>query len=94
MSPAATTRLSDIIKRREQDLLERWIKEQLSVVTMRRDLVSESQLREQSREFLGLVTQAAGKSSLTSVDSAAWQPVRDMLGDLSRARAAHGYSPS
>jgi rsbT co-antagonist protein RsbR len=94
VSPAATTGLPEIIKRREQDLLERWVKEQLSDATMRRDLVSESQLREQSREFLGLVTQAAGKSSLTSVDSAAWQPVRDMLGDLSRARAAHGYSPS
>jgi rsbT co-antagonist protein RsbR len=94
VSPAATTRLPEIIKRREQDLLERWIKEQLSDVTMRRELVSESQLREQSREFLGLVTQAAAKSSLTSVDSAAWQPVRDMLSDLSRARAARGFSPS
>jgi len=94
VSPAATTRLPEIIKRRESDLLERWIKEQLGTVTTRRDLVSESQLREQSREFLGLVAQAAGKSSLTSLDSAAWQAVRDMLGDLSRARAAQGFSPS
>jgi len=94
VSPAATTRLPEIIKRRESDLLERWIKEQLGAVTTRRDLVSESQLREQSREFLGLVAQAAGKSSLTSLDSAAWQAVRDMLGDLSRARAAQGFSPS
>ena len=61
MSPATTTRLPEIIKRREQDLLERWIKEQLSAVSPRRELHSESQLREQSREFLGLVAQAAGK---------------------------------
>jgi rsbT co-antagonist protein RsbR len=94
VSPAATTRLPEIIKRREQDLLERWIKEQLSAVTTRRDLVSESQLKEQSREFLGLVAEAAGKSGLTSLDSAAWQAVRDMLGDLSRSRAAQGFSPS
>jgi len=94
VSPAATTRLPEIIKRREQDLLERWVKEQLSDVAMRRDVVSESQLREESREFLGLVAQAAGKSSLTSLDSAAWQPVRDMLSDLSRARAARGFSSS
>ena len=65
MSPAATTRLPEIIKRREQDLLERWIKEQLSAVSPRRELLSESQLREQSREFLGLVAQAAGKGNLT-----------------------------
>ena len=94
MSPAATTRLPEIIKRREQDLLERWIKEQLSAVSPRRELLSESQLREQSREFLGLVAQAAGKGHLTSVDAPAWQGVRDMLGDLSRSRAAQGFSPS
>jgi rsbT co-antagonist protein RsbR len=94
VSPAATTRLPEIIKRREQDLLERWIKEQLSAVSPRRELLSESQLREQSREFLGLVAQAAGKGSLTSVDAPAWQGVRDMLGDLSRSRTAQGFSPA
>jgi rsbT co-antagonist protein RsbR len=94
VSPTATTRLPEIIKRREQDILEGWIKEQLSAVTLRRDLLSEAQLREQSREFLGLVAQAAGKSNLTGVDSTAWQGVRDMLSDLSRSRAAQGFSAS
>ena len=94
MSPAATTRLPEIIKRREQDLLERWTKEQLSAVSSRRELLSESQLREQSREFLALVAQAAGKGNLSSVDAPAWQGVRDMLSDLSRSRAAQGFSPS
>ena len=94
MSPAATTRLPEIIKRREQDLLERWVTEQLSAISLRRDLLSEAQLREQSREFLLLLAQAAGKSSLSSLDSAAWQAVRDMLGDLSRSRAVQGFSPS
>ena len=94
MSPAATTHLPEILKRREQELLERWTKEQLSAVTHRRDLLSESQLREQSREFLGLVAQAAGKAGLSSIDAPAWQPVRDMLGDLSRSRAANGFTPS
>ena len=94
MSPAATTRLPQIIKRREQDLLEPWIKEQLSAVSPRRELLSESQVREQSREFLDLVAEAAAKGNLTSVDAPAWQEVRDMLGDLSRSRAARGFSPS
>jgi hypothetical protein len=42
VGPAATTRLPEIIKRREQDLLERLIKEQLGAVILRRDLLSES----------------------------------------------------
>ena len=40
MSPVTTTRLPEIIKRREQDLLERWIKEQLSAVSPRCELLS------------------------------------------------------
>jgi rsbT co-antagonist protein RsbR len=94
VSPAATTRLPEIIKRREKDLLERWIKEQLSAVSLRRDLISEPELREQSREFLGLVASTAGKANLSSVDAPAWQPVRDLLGGISRSRAAQGFTPS
>ena len=94
MSPAAPSRLSDILKRREAEILDRWMKEQLGAVTLRRNLLSEPQLREQSREFLSLLTQVAGKSSLTNVDAPAWEPVRELLGDLSRSRAAQGFTPS
>jgi rsbT co-antagonist protein RsbR len=93
VSPAATSRLPEILKRREPEILDRWIKEQLGAATMRRDLLSEPQLREQSREFLGLVAQAAAKGSFSSVDGPAWEPVRDLLGDLSRTRAAQGFTP-
>jgi rsbT co-antagonist protein RsbR len=93
VSPAATTRLPEILQRREQEILDRWIKEQLSATTLRRALLPEAQLREQSREFLSLVSQAASKVGLTTLDASAWQGVRDMLGDLSRSRAAQGLSP-
>jgi rsbT co-antagonist protein RsbR len=94
VSPVATARLPEIIKRREQDLLERWMKEQLGAVSLRRDLISESELREQSREFLDLVASATGKANLSSVDAPAWQLVRDLLGGISRSRAAQGFTPS
>ncbi len=93
MSPAATSRLPEILKRREPDILDRWIREQLGAVSLRRDLLSESQLREQAREFLSLVAQAAVKAALTTPDAPAWQPVRDLLADISRSRAALGFSP-
>jgi rsbT co-antagonist protein RsbR len=94
VSPAATTRLPEIIKRRGQELLERWMKEQLGALAPRRDLLSESELREQSREFLGLIASVAGKANLSSVDAPAWHPVRDLLGGISRSRAARGFTPS
>ena len=94
MSPAATTRLPEILKRREADLLDRWVKEQLGAVTLRRDVLSEAQLREESREFLALLTQAAGNSSMTNLDAPGWESVRDLLGDVSRSRASQGFTPS
>jgi rsbT co-antagonist protein RsbR len=86
--------LSEILKRREAELLDRWIQEQLGAASQRRELLSESQLREQSREFLALVAQAASRSSLSNLDAAAWQPVRDLLSDLSRSRASRGSTPT
>jgi rsbT co-antagonist protein RsbR len=94
VSPAATTRLPEIIKRREQDLLDRWMREQLGAVMLHRGVLSESELREQSREFLDLVASATVKANLSSVDAPAWQPVRDLLGGISRSRAAQGFTPS
>lgn len=88
MSPAANSRLPEILKRREPDILERWVREQMGAASLRRDALSEAQILEQSREFLSLVAQASGKAPLTSVDASAWQPVRDLLRDLSRSRAA------
>ena len=93
MSPAANSRLPEILKRRESDILDQWIREQMGAASLRRDLLSEAQVREQSREFLSLVAQAAGKAPMTSVEAPAWQPVRDLLSDLSRSRAAQGFSP-
>jgi rsbT co-antagonist protein RsbR len=90
----ANSRLPEILKRRESEILERWIKEQLGAATQRRDLLPEPQLREQSREFLSLVAEAAGRGSLTSLDGPAWEPVRELLGDLSRSRASQGFTPT
>ncbi len=94
MSPAANTRLPEILKRREADLLDRWTKEQLGAVTMRRNLLPEAQVREQSREFLNLLAQAAGQGSLRALDGPAWENVRDLLTQLSRSRAALGFTPT
>jgi len=94
VSPAANHRLPHVLERREGDILERWVKEQLSAVSFRRDLLSEAQLREQSREFLGQLRQASSMGNPGDLNGPAWIGVRDMLGDLSRSRAARGFSPS
>lgn len=94
MTPVANSRLPAILERRESDILAHWTREQLAAATRRRDLLPDAELRDQSRLFLSLLRQAASQGPLTDVGAVAWEPVRDLLGDISRARAAKGFSPS
>jgi rsbT co-antagonist protein RsbR len=90
MPPIATAALERALAN-EQELLVEWV--QLAAATLRPDLMTERELREQSREFIGLLRQAVG-SGAYSPSAEAWRPVREFLANLSRSRAHQGYSPS
>ncbi len=94
MTPVANSRLPQLLQRRESDILDQWIRAQLATRLARRSTVPDAELRDQSREFLGLLRSAAGKGSLDSIDGAAWPGVRDGLTDISRSRGARGFSAS
>jgi rsbT co-antagonist protein RsbR len=91
VSPASTTRLSEILAQHEGPLLERWVQEQLAAIGHRRGLMSDAEVREQSREFLGLIRQAAQTG--TDIDAGPWSGVRDFLTRISGSRAVQGFSP-
>jgi rsbT co-antagonist protein RsbR len=93
VSPASTTRLPEILAKHEGPILDRWVQEQLTVIGSRRGIISDAELREQSREFLGLVRQAA-QTGGADIESAPWGGVRDFLGRVSGRRAVQGFSPS
>ncbi len=78
----------------EQDMLNRWVQHQLSAGTLRSDLMSERELREQSREFVSLLRAALETSAPFSQSSPDWEPPRDFLAALSRSRALRGHAPS
>ncbi|CAN5877361.1 STAS domain-containing protein [soil metagenome] len=94
MAPVAPSRIPDVLERRESDILAQWMREQLATTSHRRDVLPDGELREHSRQFLGLVRQAAGRAPITDIAASAWDPVRDLLEDISRVRAANGFSPS
>jgi rsbT co-antagonist protein RsbR len=89
-----SSRLAAIIKGHERDLLAEWVKEQLAANTLRGDLLNETDLREQSRRFLAGVQDAAQKGEIDSIDGPSWAAVKEGLAELSRSRAAAGFSPS
>src|SRR5262245_16958517 len=58
MSPTAQTTLADIVQRQGDELLPEWIRHQVAAVTLRKDLLDEAVLREQSARFLDLFRKA------------------------------------
>ena len=84
--------LAEEIRKRQDAILKDWMAYQLSALTLRRDLLKESELRETSRQFLELFSEAIGVSTDTS--SPSWKPVKDSLAEISQKRAAQGFSPS
>jgi len=87
----AASKIPEIIKKNEAELLTDWLKE-LSQVTTRRELIKESEIREQCSEFLRLMRDALQMGSLDG-ESAAWTPVRELLARISRARGLQGFTP-
>jgi len=89
------SRIPDMIARRESDLLADWMREQLAATTLRSDLMRESELREQSRQFLNLMIRAASQQlSLNDINAPAWEETREFLSSISRSRAHQGFTPS
>ncbi len=88
--------LVEILKKCEKEILEDWIKEQTAAVTKREDLLSDVELRKQSEDFLRLFVQATQKQagSIESIEGTQWDANRELLGNISRSRAAQGFSPT
>ncbi|HEV7300097.1 MAG TPA: STAS domain-containing protein [Tepidisphaeraceae bacterium] len=93
MAGTGKMKLADIIRQHEASLLKDWLAVQSSSGAQRDDLMRESELREQSREFLSLFGQAVGSGS-EDVESSEWEPLRDMLRSLSESRAQQGFTPT
>jgi rsbT co-antagonist protein RsbR len=94
MTMSRQGRIAEVLSRHEKPVLEEWLREQLDALTARQDLVSETDLRQQSAEFLGIFTSACRAGSLTDITTLEWKPVLDFLGGVSRSRALLGFSPS
>ena len=92
MTSTVEASLARILKIHEGPILDEWIRDQMGSFR-HGGRSSEHDIRSQSAEFLGLL-QSATQSNSTDVYSPAYSRVRDMLGDLSRARAIQGYSPA
>jgi len=93
MSASGKTQLAGVLKKYEKEILSDWVASQLSN-NMRSDLITETDLREQSRQLLNALQNGAQQGDLVNIEAAQWQEVRDLLARISRTRAQQGFSPS
>ncbi len=91
--PSASTALERVLAN-EQEVLAEWVQLQLGSATGRLDLMKDSELREQSREFITLLRAALATGADVSLTSPEWSGVREFLAGVSRSRALQGFSPS
>jgi rsbT co-antagonist protein RsbR len=93
VSAATDAAIPRILQTAQAELLDEWMHEQMTTVRTTSKL-KEAELRTQSAEFLSLLQQATQGGTVTDVNGPAFGRVREMLGDLSRARGFQGFSPS
>jgi len=86
--------LAELVKRYESDILKDWVKEQLAAATLRGDLMSEAELRDQSGQFLKSFQEALQAGELANIAAPAWENTRVMLEGISISRVRQGFTPS
>jgi rsbT co-antagonist protein RsbR len=84
--------LVTVLSKSESSVLTEWIKE-MAGATRRTDLMNDSELRSQCSKFLKLLREGA-ESGSSDVQTASWQPLRELLTEISRSRAQQGFTPT
>jgi rsbT co-antagonist protein RsbR len=85
-------KLAESVRSHQQAILNEWIDAQLASPTLRLDLMKESELRDESREFLTLFSHAL--FGPLDLGDPAWKATKDFLAQVARSRASQGFSPS
>src|SRR5580704_16346470 len=92
--PDSSSRISEILKKNEAQLLTDWVAEQKVALADRSDLIKEAEFKVQGKEFLGLMRGAVQSGSVSDIQTLEWEPARDLLSSMSRSRALQGFTPS
>ncbi|HYH00588.1 MAG TPA: STAS domain-containing protein [Terriglobales bacterium] len=85
--------ISEILNKYRSELLEDWLSEMTGSIR-RSDLMGTDELRQQAVHFLDLLQLGANASTDGDLSGPAWQDMRELLIDISRSRAAQGFTAS
>jgi len=89
-----STVLRDIFRKHEEGILVEWLDQQFADLGAKRQLLEERGFKEDSRQFLIAFSAAVESGDTVQLQGAAWDKVRALLGEISRARTEKGFSPT
>lgn len=82
-----------VLQRRKKQILETWMKFQLSNESLREDLMSNEELRSQSTDLLETLIENLKDDNIDNPTSADFDQVIDILSAISISRARQGFTP-
>jgi rsbT co-antagonist protein RsbR len=91
MLTPSKTRLPEILRKHDKELLSEWMKQLASALGPNRPM-KEDELREHCSEFQKLLTKGAQTGNFDVSDAAVWGEMRELLAGISRSRNEQGYS--
>lgn len=85
--------LVQLLQKKNKQILELWMKNQLADDTLREDLMSNDELRAQSEELLDNLLKVLNEKNLSDTTSGDFDTVYEILSGISLSRARQGFSP-
>jgi rsbT co-antagonist protein RsbR len=93
-SRTMTTSIAKTLLHQRNEILQEWIRQQLSAQNLRADLISEAELRTDSHRFLNVLCDAVQSGNLGDIQGPEYKPVLEMLEGFSSTRSVLGFTPS
>jgi rsbT co-antagonist protein RsbR len=92
MDASDGSRLAQILSAHKDEVLNAWFTQHLALAS-RRGLTSETEIREQFRNFLATFISALDDAASLDPHRSDWDALRAFLADISAQRARQGFSP-
>jgi rsbT co-antagonist protein RsbR len=94
MAKSRTNALPSIVAKQQKTILGEWLRLQADAGSLRSGQIDEAELQGQSSRFLDAFRAALQSGNIVDIDGDEWEATRDVLDEVSRARALQGFSPS
>ena len=85
--------ISKQLQKKKKQILEDWMTKQLANDTLREDLMTNEDLREQSNELLDMLLENMTDANMIDTQGTAFEDVNELLSGISISRARQGFTP-